>query len=185
MLTVCGAVPLLVWLGDIAVRRFRLAPSEVVDARMRVVELLRESRGAVDERQVAMAGRVLELSRRGVGALMTPWKRVASVADDALPQVVRETLRTRPRASYPVIDMDGACVGVVTSIDLLVEPDASPASIARKPVLVPASLPGLQALRLMREAGVSIAVVIDGRAPIGVVSVRDVLEPVLGRLPGW
>ena len=31
----------------------------------------------------------------------------------------------------------------------------------------------------------SIAVVIDGRAPIGVVSVRDVLEPVLGRLPGW
>ncbi len=185
MLTVCGAVPLLVWLGDIAVRRFRLAPSEVVDARMRVVELLRESRGAVDERQVAMAGRVLELSRRGVGALMTPWKRVASLADDALPQVVRETLRTRPRASYPVIDMDGACVGVVTSIDLLVEPDASPASIARKPVLVPAALPGLQALRLMREAGVSIAVVIDGRAPIGVVSVRDVLEPVLGRLPGW
>ena len=81
--------------------------------------------------------------------------------------------------------MDGVCVGVVTSIDLLVEPDASPASIARKPVLVPASLPGLQALRLMREAGVSIAVVIDGRAPIGVVSVRDVLEPVLGRLPGW
>jgi CBS domain containing-hemolysin-like protein len=98
MLTVCGAVPLLVWLGDIAVRRFRLAPSEVVDARMRVVELLRESRGAVDERQVAMAGRVLELSRRGVGALMTPWKRVASLADDALPQVVRETLRRSLKA---------------------------------------------------------------------------------------
>ena len=185
MLTLCGAVPLLVWLGDVAVRRFRLAPSEVVDARMRVVELLRESRGAVDERQVAMAGRVLELSRRGVGTMMTPWKRVASLADDALPQVVRETLRTRPRASYPVIDADGACVGVVTAIDMLVEPDASPAAIARKPVLVPPSMLGLHALRLMREAGVSIAVVIDHRSPIGVVSVRDVLEPVLGRLPGW
>ena len=132
-----------------------------------------------------MAGRVLELSRRSAGSLMTPWKRVASLADDALPQVVRETLRTRPRANYPVTDADGTCVGVVSAIDLLVEPGASPAAAARKPVTVPAAMPGLQALRQMREAGVSIAVVVEGRLPVGVVDVRDILEPVVGRLPGW
>lgn len=185
LFSACGVVPLLVWLGDVVVRRFRLTPAEVVDARMRVVELLRESRGAVDERQVAMAGRVLELARRSAGSLMTPWRRVASLADDALPQVVRETLRTRARASYPVVDAEGACVGVVSAIDLLVEPDAPPAAIARRPVTVPLTMPGLQALRLMREAGVSIAVVVEGRLPVGVLAVRDVLEPVVGRLPGW
>lgn len=185
VLTATGAVPLVRWMGDAVVRRFGLAPSEVVDARQRVVELLREGRGAVDERQVAMAGRVLQLARRQAGELMTPWRRVRTLAEGATPPVVRETLRSKPQARYPVIDAAGRCVGLVTAIDLLADPGAAPAQAARPAVIVPPSAPAIEVLRLLRQGGASLAVVAEGQTPIGVIGLRDLLEPVVGSLPGW
>jgi len=185
LFTAVGAVGLLNWLGNLLVRHFALAPSEVIDARLRVVELLRESRGVVDERQMAMAGRVLELSRRPASSLMTPWRRVAQLSEGALGQVIHETLRSRAQANYPVIDADGACVGVVNAIDLLSEPSASPAALAREAVSVPPSMPALEVLRHLRQAGMSLAIVSEGMRPVGVIGIRDILEPVVGRMASW
>jgi CBS domain containing-hemolysin-like protein len=185
LFTGIGAVPLVQWLGDALVRRCALAPSEVVDARQRVVELLREGRGAVDERQVGMAGRVLQLARRQAGDLMTPWKRVRTLSEGATPPVVRETLRSRPQARYPVTDPAGRCVGLATALDLLADPDTPPSEVARPAVMVGPSTPALEVLRLLRQGGVSLAVVADGDRPIGVIGLRDLLEPVVGSLPGW
>ena len=184
-LTAIGAVPLVQWMGDLLVRRCGLVPSEVVDARQRVVELLREGRGAVDERQVAMAGRVLQLSRRQAVELMTPWKRVRTLSEGTTPPVVRETLRSRPQARYPVTDHAGRCVGLATALDLLADPEAPPAEVARPAVVVAPTTPALEVLRLLRQGGVSLAVVAEGDRPVGVIGLRDLLEPVVGSLPGW
>lgn len=182
-LTMSGLVPLLEWIGHALVKRFGLQPGEVVDARQRVVELLRETRGAVDERQVAMAGRVLELARRPVSALMTPWRRVTSIPQHAMPQVVREILRARPHANYPVVDEGARVVGVVSSVGILTRNGIDPA--LRPAVTVDAGEQALDVLRRLREAGAPVAVVEAGGRPVGLVALRDLLEPVVGRLPGW
>lgn len=185
LLGATGAVALVRWLGDSLAARFGLTQAESIDARQRVVELLQEGQGAVDERQVAMASRLLALSRRTAQEVMTPWKRVRSISEEALPAVVREILRSRPHACYPVTDGGGACCGVVTAIDLLADEAAGVTACMRAPVTVAPGTPALEVLRALRQAGASLAVVVDGGRPQGVVAVRDVLEPVIGRLSGW
>ena len=180
-----GAVALVRWLGDALARRLALSQTETVDARQRVVELLREGQGAVDERQVAMAGRLLALSRRTARDIMTPWRRVGSIPETAMPEVVREILRSRPHSCYPVADASGGCSGVVTAIDLLVDPSAGVASSMRPAVAVAPQAPALEVLRALRQAGASLAIVLESGRPIGVVAVRDVLEPAIGRISGW
>jgi putative hemolysin len=185
ILSATGLVWLLEWVGEGLVRRLGLAPGEVVDGRQRVVDLLRESAGAVDERQVAMAGRVLELSRRRAADVMRPWKRVTSLAMDALPDVVREVLRARPHGTYPVVDESGACVGFASAVALLAAGETNLQHVTRAPVVITPDMSGMEVLRRLRESGSDLAVVqLDGR-PLGIVGLRDLLEPVVGRLPGW
>lgn len=185
LLGATGAVALVRWFGDTLASRLGLAQAVTIDARQRVVELLQEGQGAVDERQVAMASRLLVLSRRSAQELMTPWKRVRAISDEATPGVVREILRSRPHACYPVTDAGGACCGVVASIDLLADEASGVVAAMRPPVVVAPGTPALEALRALRQAGASLAVVVDGGRPQGVVAVRDVLEPVIGRLSAW
>jgi CBS domain containing-hemolysin-like protein len=185
ILSATGLVWLLEWVGEGLVRRLGLAPGEVVDGRQRVVDLLRESAGAVDERQVAMAGRVLELSRRRAADVMRPWKRVTSLAMDALPDVVREVLRARPHGTDPVVDESGACVGFASAVALLAAGETNLQHVTRAPVVITPDMSGMEVLRRLRESGSDLAVVqLDGR-PLGIVGLRDLLEPVVGRLPGW
>lgn len=186
LFTAAGLVPLLEWMGDGLVRRLGLVPGEVVDARQRVVELLRESRGTVDERQVAMAGRVLELARRSVADLMTPWRRVATVGDSMRPEVMVEIVRSRPHACYPVIDSGGSgsgvCLGVVSAIDLLCgSGDGLLEAISPVPEVAP-DTPALDALKAIRQAGAPLAIVVQQGQPVGVIGPRDLLAPVVGRL---
>lgn len=185
LLGATGAVALVSWLGDALAGRFGLTQAESIDARQRVVELLQEGQGAVDERQLAMASRLLGLSRRAANDVMTPWKRVRTISEDALPEVVREILRSRPHACYPVTESVGRCCGVVTAIDLLAHEAAGIAGAMRVPVTVSPTTPALEVLRALRQAGASLAIVVDAGRPVGVVAVRDVLEPVVGRLSGW
>ncbi len=185
LLTGIGAVPLLEWMGQRLIRQCGLAPGEVVDAKQRVLDLLRESRGTVDERQVAMAGRVVELARRNAGDLMTPWARVTSLAEEAPTLMLFEILRTNLHASYPLVNASNECVGMISAIDLLAEPTGSRASIARPAVRVPRSMGAMDTLHALRQGGASLALVMDQHRPVGVISLRDLLEPVVGRISGW
>jgi putative hemolysin len=183
--TATGLVPLLEWMGEGLVRRIGIAPSEVVDGRQRVVELLRESQGAMDERQVAMAGRVLELSRRKASDLMRPWRRVAALPAHGLPDVLRELLRARPHATYPVVDESGACIGIATTVHVLASGTGDLQGAIQPAPRVDPDTPALEVLRQLRESRAGLAIVeISGR-PAGIVGLRDLLEPVVGRLPGW
>ena len=183
--TATGLVPLLEWMGEGLVRKLGIAPGAVVDGRQRVVELLRESAGAVDERQVAMAGRVLELARRRASDLMRPWRRVTVLPEHALPEVVREVLRAKPHATYPVVDELGACTGVATAVAVLANGAENLAGSVKPTVRVGPDTPSLEVLRRLRESGSALAVVQVGGRPVGIVGLRDLLEPVIGRLPGW
>jgi CBS domain containing-hemolysin-like protein len=156
-----------------------------MDVRQRVVDLLRESHGAVEEHQVTMAGRVLQLARRNTGQMMTPWRRVSVLAEGATPATVRETLRSRRHGRYPVIDASARCVGIASAVDLLVDPVAAPSAVSRPPVFVAPGMPALETLRLLRQSGASLAVVAEGDRPVGVIGLQDLLGQVVGQLPGW
>jgi CBS domain containing-hemolysin-like protein len=132
-----------------------------------------------------MAGRVLELSRRRAADVMRPWKRVTALSLHALPEVVREVLRARPHGTYPVVDETGACVGFASAVEVLSAGEANLKEVTRPAVVITPDMSGMEALRRLRESGSALAVVQSDGRPAGIIGLRDLLEPVVGRLPGW
>ena len=105
-----------------------------------------------------------------------------TISEDALPEVVREILRSRPHACYPVIDSGGVCCGMASSIDLLSEQGGTVAAAMRSAVLVTPSTPALEVLRALRQARPQAR---ERAMQTSAPSPRDVLEPVVGRMSGW
>jgi len=110
---------------------------------------------------------------------------VTVLPEHALPEVVREVLRAKPHATYPVVDELGACTGVATAVAVLANGAENLAGSVKPTVRVGPDTPSLEVLRRLRESGSALAVVQVGGRPVGIVGLRDLLEPVIGRLPGW
>jgi CBS domain containing-hemolysin-like protein len=84
-----------------------------------------------------------------------------------------------------VVDETGACVGFVSAVAVLAAGEGDLREVTRSPVVVTPDMSALEVLRRLRESGSALALVqADGR-PVGIVGLRDLLEPVVGRLPGW
>jgi CBS domain containing-hemolysin-like protein len=116
---------------------------------------------------------------------MRPWKRVAALSMHALPEVVREVLRARPHGTYPVVDETGACVGLASAVAVLAAGEGNLQEVTRPAVVVAPDAPAMEILRRLRESGSALAVVQTEGRPVGIVGLRDLLEPGVGRLPGW
>jgi putative hemolysin len=93
-----------------------------------------------------------------------------------------------PHRAFPVYDGDlDHLVGIVTAKDLWErtirgEPD-SLREVARRPTIVPESLPALKALDRFRATGDDIAVVVDEYGGVqGLLTLYDLLEAIVGDL---
>jgi len=133
---------------------------------------------------------VFALADDRVTALMTPRPDVVWLDLDAPPEATWRAIVAAAHSRFPVCrgELDQV-VGVVGAKDLLAAAlTGAPLDLAahlRPPLLVPESTPVLRALERFREAGEHLAVVVDeygGTA--GLVTVQDVLEAIVGDLPG-
>ncbi len=143
--------------------------------------------GVLSEVQTSLADRCLALRDQTVRDEMVAWSRVKTVAADTDPKTRLPLLRSLTYSRFPVIDGKGAPVGIVALIDLILNPDQPASQLMSPPLVVRPSLPVRDALRIMRDRKTTMAVVMEdgNKTPLGLVTLKDLVEPLTGQLAVW
>jgi CBS domain containing-hemolysin-like protein len=190
MLAFCTATkPVLVALRWLAKAILRLRGIEAPDAVKTVYtadelgNLVAQARaeGLLDPEEHARISGALALLRRTAGDAIRPWSEVTTVVDDVSPASLEVLASRTGRSRFPVIDRSSRrVVGFVHVKDILgVSGAARRAPIDRALVrplaVVPPERTLADLLVAMRRDRRHIVLVSDGRAPLGVLTLHDVL----------
>lgn len=192
LLTFTGILPLL-RLVSRAIRHVLKAkdvPMSMLHPRRVVTQLMREGvgHGVISPYQSDMIERVLELGRLTVEDVMTPWHQVHALRTTHGTEQVWQIANRVPHTRMPLLDERGKVVGVVHVEDVLREggEPAPPAAKFAGPVVEIRPESSLRAALLqMQHKRVSLAVVVDRGRPVGIVTIKDLVEPIVGELDVW
>ena len=187
-----GLLPVVNWLSMGLRRLFGVSggESDMPKPRHVVRGLFKEGmgQGVISAYQSDMIDRVIRLERQQVRDVMVPWSKVLKVRDDASPEMIWEIANQTSYSRVPAVDRSGRPLGWVPVFDVLLhEVDACPpirTLIKPIPQLSPDTL-SMDALVRLRSERASIAVIADGTRPIGLVTIKDLVEPITGELDAW
>jgi CBS domain containing-hemolysin-like protein len=195
MLAFCTATkPLLLamkWLARHVLRIWRVEATEAVKTVFTAEELAglvaqARTEGLLDPVEHERITGALALNQRTAAAALRPWSEVITVSEDVSPASL-EVLATRTgRSRFPVVARTSRRVlGFVHVKDALgysgPERRAPISSALIRPLLAVSPNRTLAELLLaMRREGRHISLVTDGRTPLGIVTLDDVLNAVVG-----
>lgn len=189
LLCATGIVPLVAGIGTLASRLFRRSGSaELLEARARVSALLAEGAGSggLSETQLGFADRVFTMRGIAVGQEMRVWRDVASVGIGASPAERARIFVQSGASRLPVVDATGRVSGVVVAVDHFAAPDSSTSALVRPLFTLAPSMSALEAIQAMRRERAQLALVADRpERPLGIVSLKDLVEPLVGDLAAW
>jgi len=202
VLTALGVLPLVQGLTRLVEKAGGLPRETISDARQRIALLLKEGagHGVLSESQVTLVDRALMLRGVTVGDEMVPWSLVRSVPLDADRARVLKIIGATRHARVPVVGAIGqlgarnavhgtgsvlrwGVVGVLEQIDLYLHPDAAIAELVKPIVRFGRGASVREALLMLRENRCAMGVVEDDHGrPVGIVTARDLVEPLTGEL---
>lgn len=191
LFTVTGVVPLVKLFTRLVMHLLGQSGRETTfPPRRRVEMLVREGvgHGILSDEQSAIVDRVLRLTGRRVRDEMVPWVEVKTIRLTEPSDTLWELADRTSRSKFPVLDDAGRPVGVVDVFDALIcgRENCPPIAELMRPIeSIPAELPLRLALRRLQQRGHSIALVTEGTAPAGIVTAKDLVEPITGRLISW
>jgi len=171
------------------------APSgrHVALEREELVMLVGESRraGAVEHEEESLVRRVFRLTDRVVGDIMVHRTAVAGVPRTATVDDAVRVIRERGFSRIPVFgETPEEIVGAVRAKDLLLEVaggrgGARLDTVMRPVLYVPETKPVVELLEEMRAGRSQLAVVLEEYgSTAGIVTIEDVLEEIVGEIPG-
>ncbi len=186
-LTTVGLVPLFGGLSSLVRWAVGIRDADAGSPRARVTRFIRESHasGSLSEAQLDLADRAMAMRRRTVSGEMTPWRQVVTVSstDKVIDgrMLARRTLRSR----VPVV-AGNRVVGLVAIQDLLLQGGDLQDVMQRDVPRFDPGTPAFTALESLRRQRRPLGIVEDrsGR-PLGVVTLKDLVEPLLGDLRAW
>jgi putative hemolysin len=177
---------LIAWLDP---RRTAAAAREVLP-QARMLELLREgaSRGGLSVFQQDTFARVMSLSDTPVARVMVPRPRAATIPVDLARDDLLRIARMAHFSRLPVWKADPTrVIGLVDVFDVLADNHARPvAEHVREVIRVRPDDSVLTALRKLQQAREVMAIVCDRRGRcMGLITIKDLVEEIVGDLPAW
>jgi len=185
LLTYSGVLPLARLMSRGIERAAGLKAEHISDARQRVAALLKEGagQGELSEAQVSLVDRALVFGRVRVADEMVPWAKVRVVTMESSRVQAMRAIGAVSHARIPVVSASGRVVGVLHQADLHTRPDAGLHELITPPVRVRPETPAREALLAIRRAKAGIAVVEDAAGrPTGLVTIKDLIEPLTGEI---
>jgi putative hemolysin len=145
--------------------------------------------GVLSSFQRTMAENILRLKSLRVEAVMTPLGEAVMVPEDASGQALLEALRPHRYSRIPVHAASRQqVVGVVNILDVAMAEGEVPAAgeLAREAVSLPRWASVADALARLRRSRTQFAVVTDAAGgAVGIVTVKDLVEEIVGELEAW
>ncbi|MEV6487525.1 hemolysin family protein [Actinoplanes sp. NPDC051633] len=144
------------------------------------------SEGLLGTEQYARIHAALGLNDRTAADTLRPWSGVTTVADDVSPATLEQIATRSGRSRFPVVQRESRRVlGFVHIKDILEYEGAQrhlpiPPGIIRPLAVVPPDRTLADLLLTMRRDRRHILLVSDGRTPLGVITLDDVLHAVVG-----
>lgn len=189
-----GLNPLVSAFSRLVVRLWHGRPGGAADAlepHQRVGAMLAEvhAQGVLTLFQSRMANRVIRAGSIPLAEVMVPRDRAVSVPRDCTREEFERVVRRHEFTRLLVCgDEPGSVLGVVNVHDVLCDPDpaAPPARHLESPIRLPHGLDVAKALRTLQRARRPLGLVIDdaGR-PLGIVTIKDLVEEIVGDLAAW
>ena len=173
---------LLEWVSG--ARRQDLARRPGREAVLHLVEESARS-GALPPRAERLVRNALELRRIPVTVAMIPWKRVQVLRAGIGDPLARAEVLGSPFTRLPVVDERGRVTGYVHQLDVLRNAQRPLAEALRAMPVIAPDVPVDRALARLRLQGQRAAVVGELGAPIGLVTLKDLLEEISGDLGDW
>ena len=141
--------------------------------------------GALGQSEKEIILQIISLDRKTVRDVMRPRSQMAAISDDLSIEEMMEAARRLKHKRLPIYDeTPDTIVGVLNSHALLLDPHANLEDAMEFPSFVPESMNLLQLLKSLERQQRGMAIVLDefgGTA--GLVTVEDILQEVLGRMP--
>jgi len=152
-----------------------------------VYELLAESTrtGSIEPHAERLARNVLKLRSTKIDAVMIRWRDVSVIAEQAGDVACRETVARSNFSRLPVVAADGTARGYVHQTEVLATPDEPVLARRRDLLALPPDLTVDRALARLRTAGHRAALVGTSAAPLGWLTLKDLVEEISGELAGW
>jgi len=161
--------------------------TQISDEEIHIMVKEGEAAGVFEASEAKMVKGALGLDDRDLASLMTPRPDVVWLDVTAPIDTLKETLARGGHDRYPVADgtLDKV-LGVVYVRDFLDVPLTAEAvrERVREPMVVPVLLSGLVLLERFKEESTHFALVVDEYgAMLGIVTLHDILEALIGELP--
>lgn len=161
----------------------------LTSARSRMAELIKFGAGEMSETQVSLIDRALELEHAIVRSEMIPMKNAAVIRSNWSLEKTKGYVKAHSFTRFPVISPKGQVLGVLDGIDLYIAEDLeskkSVEDFLHETVRVDARLSVSQALGELSRAGAHLGIVTLKSRDIGMVTRKDLVEPLVGELEDW
>ena len=164
--------------------------ADMLHPRRVMTRLMKESvgHGLITPYQSDMIDRVLQMGRLRVRDVMTEWAGVTAARTSQPPEAVWALADRVPYTRLPLLDRAGEPIGLLDVADVLMhEPERCPPlqELARPLARIQPDASCRAALLTLQQHRTSMALVIENHRPIGLVTTKNLVEPIVGELDVW
>lgn len=143
--------------------------------------------GVLTHFQSVMADRIMQIAEVHLDDVMVPLSAAVWARPDVGRDELIDTIRDHNYSRLPLLDEAGRVVAILDVYQVLLDSSGSvPGDLATEPLVLPAGTGVTDALYRMQRLGATMAVVedADGRH-VGIATIKDLVEEIVGELEAW
>ncbi|HUT59649.1 MAG TPA: CNNM domain-containing protein [Phycisphaerae bacterium] len=184
--TACGLLPLVRGFAGL-LSRLRGGAHPLAHEGLATILAEGQAAGLLTHAQSIMADRVMQLGGVRVAEVCHPMKTALWAPQGITREQLFELVKDHNYSRVPILGAEGRVVGILNIYDVLMAPEpVQPADRMTPPLLIGDRMTVTDALYRMQRAHAAMAIVTDTDGKhIGLVTIKDLVEEIVGELEAW